>query len=657
MTIKTLPLGDQKFSDIIDDDLLYADKTKYIYDLIKSKKKNFFLSRPRRFGKTLLLRTLKELFTGDRGRFEDLWIGRSDYAFPKRPVIFLSMAQDSDSPEILKSGILFKLRTIAKDANLAVEGESLGTYFASLVQALHKSAESEVAVLIDEYDAPVTRNMRDVALAQANADVLHIFFATLKNDDVSSFIHFTLVTGITRYALTSMDSRPNHLNDISLKADYAGICGFTLEEFGPLFEDRMDATLAGLKVAGKIDPSADISDLRARIFKWYDGYNWGGPTRVLNPFSILHFFDGNSFDDYWIASGRPDHLTAMIRARPMDFLLPKLDSYTSAAVRKSDLTQLQPVPVLFHSGYLTLDKITLSPVNVPETGETEPIDSYSFRLPNFEVSSSYHRDCFKAVFGLESIDDLNAKGVRLRQAILSRDAGTVVEVLSGLISKISYLQRPDKEKDFHAIVQAALMAMGFKVRSEQPGFIGRLDLLLELPDKVRAITELKYCPSGKKPTKDEEDNLLANWAISGLAPELKALALAEAVKAKLPFEDINRIFSDAAVDLMDNSRQDAALASAALAVLTADEMKKALTAAARASLTDEETKNILLKAASRAAVPAERIDDLLSKAARKALSDMTGRGYRGIVEGDAERIIDLGLAIYGGDGRVKAIFG
>jgi hypothetical protein len=153
------------------------------------KKKNFFLSRPRRFGKTLLLRTLNELFTGDRGRFKDLWIGRSDYAFPKHPVIFLSMSQPSHNPDTLMGGILNNLKGVARKADLAVEGESPETYLTNLVNALYESSESKVAVLIDEYDAPVTRHMDDLPLARANAKVLHNFFATLKNDDVSSFIH------------------------------------------------------------------------------------------------------------------------------------------------------------------------------------------------------------------------------------------------------------------------------------------------------------------------------------------------------------------------------------------------------------------------------------------------------------------------------------
>jgi hypothetical protein len=348
----------------------------------------------------------------------------------------------------------------------------------------------------------------------------------------------------------------------------------------------------------------------------------------------------------------------MIQARPVDFIEPNLESYLSDEVRKSDLTQLQPGPVLFHSGYLTLDKTLITEVTEPATGKKRLEERYAFRFPNFEVSSSYRRDCFKTVFGLKSDDALNAEGAKLRRAILSRDAGTVAEVLGGFISSITYHQRPGDEKTFHAVVQMILMAMGFKVRSERLGFKGRLDLLVELPNKVHAIIELKYCPSAKKKlTKDEEDNLLANWAISDLAPELVDRALSKAMREKLPFEDIDRILSDAAVNITDYSRRDAALASGAREFLTVDEMKTALADAARANLNGDEMKDILFKATTRTDLSAEKIDDLLSKAARNALSDIIKRKYRDMVDPGAEEIIDLGLAIYGGDGRVKAIFG
>jgi hypothetical protein len=304
MNPKELPLGNQTFAQIVDQNLLYADKTKYIYELVKSSKKNYFLSRPRRFGKTLLLHTISELFSGNRERFKGLWIDQSNFTFPKHPVLFLSLSQVSASPEILQKNIINDLSIIAKHAKLEVTGETPGTYLGNLIQALSEQYKAEVAVLIDEYDAPVTRNMSNQNVAEANANVLHNFFAILKKPYVAPNIRFTFVTGITRYALTSMDSGANHLVDISLKPEYAGLCGFTIEEFDSYFADRLEVTLSKLKETGDIEFSASVDDLRSEILHWYDGYNWGGETRVLNPYSILNFFDKNQLDSYWIQSGR-----------------------------------------------------------------------------------------------------------------------------------------------------------------------------------------------------------------------------------------------------------------------------------------------------------------------------------------------------------------
>jgi hypothetical protein len=454
-----------------------------------------------------------------------------------------------------------------------------------------------------------------------------------------------------------MDSGPNHLNDISLDPQYAGICGFTLDEFGPLFADRMEPTLARLKEAGKMKPSAGPLDLRAEIFDWYDGYNWGGQTRILNPYSILNFFENKSFGDYWITSGRPGHLTALIQARPMDFLVPKLESYLSVEVRKSELTQLDAVPVLFHSGYLTLDKISTLQETDLVTKETKIVDSYSFRLPTFEVSSYYHRDCFAAIFRLDSIGKLKTKGDELSKAILAKNAETVGDIFSGYVMAISYYQRPDEEKGFHAFIHLILMSMGFDVASEMPGYANRLDLCLKLPGRVYAIIELKYSSGKIKLTDNQKNNSLANWGLSNLDPETKAHALAEAVRNKLPFEDIMRVLSETTENILDNSRQDVTLAANATKLLTYDEMMLALAKAAKATLTKVEMDKILLEATVSQAPSTGEIDDLLSKAAKQALLDIDERKYHSTLKHKANEIIDLGLAVHGADGRVKALFG
>jgi hypothetical protein len=398
MTIKKLPLGGQVFKELIENDFLYADKTKYAYDLIKSGAKHYFLSRPRRFGKTLFLTTLKELFTGNRDRFEGLWIGNSDYDFPAHPIIQLSFSADTPNAEILRANLLARLKIIANDNKLKVKGATIDVYLGELIKALANSCGSPVVILIDEYDAPVTRFMSNLEVGKENALVLHNFFASLK--DCIEYTHLTFVTGITRYALTSMDSGSNHLNDISLDPHYSGICGFTLEEFDALFEDRMKMTLNQFKACNRIQPSANMDDLKTQIRRWYDGYTWGAAdptneTRVLNPYSILNFFNNNYFDSYWIQSGRPAHLTTLIEAKKLNLLELQLNSLiTSAELKNSDLTRLQTLPILFHSGYLTIDKLIYTSFRDSNSNIIFDEPLYSLRFPNHEVSSSYYKNYF-----------------------------------------------------------------------------------------------------------------------------------------------------------------------------------------------------------------------------------------------------------------------
>ena len=657
MTTKRLPLGDPGFAEIIDQNLLYADKTRYIHELLTGGKQ-YFLSRPRRFGKTLLLRAIRELFSGDSSRFRGLWIGgpESGYDFPRHPVLSLSLSTGAESPEILKENLFTDLKDIADKAGLGLRGASPDAWFGNLIQDLGEKTDSRVVVLIDEYDAPVTRNMHNPKVAQANARVLHDFFATLKKRPVAKQIRLTVVTGITRYALTSMDSGPNHLNDISLDPRFAGVCGFTLDEFGPLFEDRLPATLASLKEAGKMKDSATEEDLRAEILKWYDGYNWGGTTRVLNPYSILHFFGYNSFSRHWILSGRPAHLTALIQADPYAFSRSELKSHcTSTEVRKTELTRLAAVPCLFHSGYLTLDKVEVVLVENPLTKKMEPEDSYSFRLPNYEVAGVYDLDCFTALFGEKVVKELPAKKETLEKAFLARDAKTVGDVLRGFLAKLTYHQRPDDEKTFHGYVQLILSALDFKVQSELAGAVGRLDLTVELPGRVHLIIEMKYCPGGGELSKEEEAQALAAAMIATLNEDVVYGILAGASIDELDPVEALEIISTTS----DQENKNKLLARLAMKSLTKERFNQVLAGSAAVHLSPGIINAALRKAAARKPDPLDdkAIDGVLTKATDQALRDIIARDYHDIIDDDAVEIIDLGLAVYGHGNRVKAVFG
>ncbi|MDR1111986.1 MAG: AAA family ATPase [Deltaproteobacteria bacterium] len=500
--MKKLPLGDPPFRKIVSQDLLYADKTSYIHDMIT----NYiccFLSRPRRFGKTLLLDTIENLFLGHRGLFKGLWIdsGEANYEFKKYPVIRLSMAySEMGSPNELKKRIANNLLSIAGKEEVKITEDSYGEILGQLIQGLSEKHGADVVVLVDEYDAPVTRHIEDLAVAKANSGVLHDFYTALKAK--VGYIRFALVTGITRFALTAMDSGPNNFYDLSLEPLYAGVCGFTISEFDRLFDDRMDVTLKELQKTGQMPPGSRASDLRDKILSWYDGYNWLGPEHVLNPYSILYFFTKKSFQPYWPLSGQPNHLSALVRQRPMDFIVPQLEDHESEQIRKASLGRLEPVPVLFHSGYLTIERAKTVPVDTFMGDVVEEIQ-YSFKPPNAEVQLCYNKYCFETVFGLNS-KQLKQLGTNFLEYIEKRDSAKIGQLFSDLLSNVTYWQHPanmDKnaglddgegESFYHGLIQISMSAMGLKTLGETAGAMGRGDIGLLLPNDKALVIEIKY---------------------------------------------------------------------------------------------------------------------------------------------------------------------
>ncbi|MDR1086004.1 MAG: AAA family ATPase, partial [Deltaproteobacteria bacterium] len=396
---KELPGILQSFHELISYDRLYVDKTPYIYSMVKDPALNYlFLSRPRRFGKTILLDTIKELFLGRRHLFENLWISReTGYDFRPYPVIRLSMNYaKTDSPEQLEDSIIFDLLNAAKSMDITVPEKNYGIILKALLASIYGKHGAGSVILIDEYDAPVAGHIGDPDLAQANSKVLHGFYTTLK----SSFEHirFVFVTGITRFAMTALDSGPNNFKDISLLPEYGGVCGFTVSEFDRYFGDRMEDLLKAQTESGYMPPDSRVSDLREKILAWYDGYNWLGPERVLNPYALVNLFSDKKFAKYWVASGQPSHLKAMIRQRPQDFLAPQIEEYFSSEIRKADLQHLDPAPILFHSGCLTIDREIIHPGDSSADDSDDDEPSYTFKFPNKEVKNGYS-GILKDVFG------------------------------------------------------------------------------------------------------------------------------------------------------------------------------------------------------------------------------------------------------------------
>jgi len=260
---------------------VYVDKTRYIYDLINNAS-YYFLSRPRRFGKSLLIDTISEALSGNKELFRGLWLYDSDYDFEKHPVLRLDMSNISnETPENLKGSLSSALNKRIKEEGFDISSEIASDLFRDLIEALYKKYNRRVAVLIDEYDKPILDHLEDIETAEANRKVLKGFYGILKSMD--PYLRLTFITGVSKFTKTSIFSELNNLMDITLTEDYANICGVTADELDKYFGGH-------IQNMSEMNKFRHIDNMRDEILAWYDGYSWDGGVRVINPFSLLSFF-------------------------------------------------------------------------------------------------------------------------------------------------------------------------------------------------------------------------------------------------------------------------------------------------------------------------------------------------------------------------------
>ena len=280
MSLQRLPLDISTFKRLRDDKCLYVDKTQHAYNLIKNGYR-FFLSRPRRFGKSLMVSMLKSVLLGDRSVFHGLWIDKSDYAWAPHGVVSLDLSSlDAKTPEALTHGIADRLEIIAQehDIDVVLDRISTGLDLQKVVVALHKRF-GRVAVLIDEYDSPILRSLHDTERAKAMRDMLHGFFSAIKGLD--EYINFVFITGVSSFAKAGIFSGMNNLQIITTRDPYADICGYTDGEIDTYFSPYIEAWAHNAVIP--------YEQQRQKIKDWYNGYRFSSSiTAVYNPFSVIY---------------------------------------------------------------------------------------------------------------------------------------------------------------------------------------------------------------------------------------------------------------------------------------------------------------------------------------------------------------------------------
>ncbi|MBN8546997.1 MAG: AAA family ATPase [Ignavibacteria bacterium] len=469
-----LPLGLQNFDDLRRKKKVYVDKTAFIAELI-SDYKIVFLSRPRRFGKSLLLSTIKELFSGNRDSFEGLYI-HDRVNVEKLPVILLdfSLIANSDADTFKKSIIIY-LQEIAREYSVEIDTDVPQMAIFLLVNRIHTVTGKKTVILIDEYDKPIVDHITNPAKASENREILQGFFGAIKGLD--QFIEFLFITGVSKFSKVSLFSGFNQLTDISYDPRFNDICGYTQEELQSSFTPELD------KLNSVFD--APREKLMEQIKYWYNGYSWDGKNTVYNPVSILNLFRINEFQNYWFATGTPTFLLKKIKEDSV--FIPELEALTidSTGLESFDIENISLRNLLLQTGYLTVK------------GKTSGFSGVTYTLgyPNYEVKDAF----YSFIYGYlteRKVDEVNSIAARMKKSLIQQNPDLFLSDLKYLFAQIPSMLYISEEKYFHSLFITIAFLIGLKVESEVSTNIGRIDTVLELEDKYYLL-EFKYCKSAQ----------------------------------------------------------------------------------------------------------------------------------------------------------------
>ncbi|MEM9849796.1 MAG: AAA family ATPase, partial [Bacteroidota bacterium] len=346
--MKKLPVGKQNIESILTEDFLFVDKTRQIYELI-STGSLYFLSRPRRFGKSLTISILKEIFKGNRALFKGLHIAeKENYDWKPYPVLHLSFNSFGYQPTQLTERIANALKKETTEYGIDLPFQNLSENFKHLVQTIARQENSPVVILIDEYDKPIVDFINDYDQAKKNQKVLRDFFGPLKDLESRGHLHFLFITGVSKFSKVSLFSDLNNLTDLSNSSLAHDLTGITHEELLDNFSPHIQKAAQVLEVSE--------AELLEGVKLWYNGYSFEGRTRLYNPFSLLSFFRANEFANYWFRTGTPTFLVELIRDRQVD---PKtLEQYKVPGTffDKFSIEALETAGLLYQTGYLTIKK-------------------------------------------------------------------------------------------------------------------------------------------------------------------------------------------------------------------------------------------------------------------------------------------------------------
>lgn len=450
------PIGIQNFGEIRRDGYVYVDKTALVYKMV-SEGKYYFLSRPRRFGKSLLLSTIDAYLSGEKDLFKGLAIEQLEQEWVKYPILHLDLNTEKyDTIEALEQKLAWELECWEKEFECPQPKQSLGIRFENVIKNAYTKRGKRVVILVDEYDKPLLQAIGDEELQTEYRNTLKAFYGALKSCD--RYIRFAFLTGVTKFGKVSVFSDLNNLNDISMSPKYHNICGITEQELVGCFSDSIDQ----LATNYKIDRFVCLEKLRES----YDGYHFEEKSEGLyNPFSVLNTFYNNKFGSYWFETGTPTYLVELLQR--FDYNLDEMSTaeVTADVLNGLDSSSLNPIPVIYQSGYLTIK------------GYDTEFGEYKLGFPNEEVEVGFIK--YLTPFYLSKRQGRSSFDVR--KFIEDVQTGKVEQFckrLKTLFADTPYELVKDLENHYQNIVWVVFKMLGFYSQAEYHTSEGRIDLVV-----------------------------------------------------------------------------------------------------------------------------------------------------------------------------------
>jgi hypothetical protein len=460
---KLLPIGISDFKELIQGNFIYVDKTEYIYKLINSGK-YYFLSRPRRFGKSLLLSTIRYLFQGHKDLFKGLYIENKWNWDETYPILRIDLSHLSITNEKeFEDQMELLLKEIGKEFkyNYQKKYKANGNLHL-LIKKCYENYNKKVVILIDEYDKVILDNIENTEKAEKIREKLKGFYSVLKGLD--EYIKFVLITGVSKFAKVSLFSGLNQLKDISLDPKYGNICGYTQNELELYFKDYLQ------------DLNLD------EIKEWYNGYYFLQDT-LYNPFDILLYLDSKKFNNYWYETGNTEFLFKLLKNK--NYKLPYLTKayYTNEILNKFDLEYINLEALMFQTGYLTIKEIQ----------KIDSEEAYILNYPNKEVRQSFNRELLFYITH-EYQTDITSK---LKIAIIQENIQEIKNQIDIFFNSISY-NILKNEYVYQAAIYGLIYSTGFNIIIEDNTSKGRIDLTIIVNNSIVYIIEFKVIQKDKE---------------------------------------------------------------------------------------------------------------------------------------------------------------